>query len=288
MSKKGSVLMVSLWVLAILVVFALAMGQRAGSNLKLAAIGRNRLKAEYLAKAGINRAIAELDKDQKDQSRQYDSLGESWAKGFPDTEIVDNSGEKFNVQITDEDRKININKAEDDILFKVFLEAGIENPQDFKTKLKEIGEELKVPEELLLALESYYGKANPEKIKEAYDKLRELTTVYESVGEVNINTAPPEVLLILAEAKQEGCEGECGPSKDLVGEIISFRSTAPFEENTDFQPKDGNLYNLIKTYLGFTSNCFRIESSAYAGRVNKKIIAVYGRADGRFVYWHEK
>ncbi|MBI5144843.1 MAG: hypothetical protein HZA27_01505, partial [Candidatus Omnitrophica bacterium] len=51
MVKKGSVLIISLWILAILVVFAVSLAQRAAASLRLARYQRDGLKAYLLAKA---------------------------------------------------------------------------------------------------------------------------------------------------------------------------------------------------------------------------------------------
>lgn len=128
MNKKGSVLMITLWILAILVIFALGLGHRATINLRLVKYQRDRLKATYLAKAGINRAIVELETDKN----TYDSLNETWSTGsdstgkslFENVEIEEGLGETFTVKylydkdknvylcMADEERKININGIE--------------------------------------------------------------------------------------------------------------------------------------------------------------------------------
>jgi len=76
---------------------------------------RDALIAEYLARAGIERAIAELRND----TNHYDDLYEAWAKGFReelgegyyDIQLISESDKEENVGIIDEESKININFA---------------------------------------------------------------------------------------------------------------------------------------------------------------------------------
>ena len=89
MNKKGSILMITLWILALLVIFTLSLGQRSLINLKLMRYQRDSLKAYYLAKSGINKAIDVLGKD---ENKDYDSLDESWSTGkdAQDNPILEN------------------------------------------------------------------------------------------------------------------------------------------------------------------------------------------------------
>lgn len=185
--------MISLWILAILVVFAIGLGHRASINLKLARYQRDRLKAYYLAKAGICKAIVELEKDQNG----YDTLGETWSTGrdltgktlFENVEIEAGSGETFTVKylydkdkkiylcMADEERKININSASPELLVTLLEECNLE-----ETQAQEIANLIRVwrgdedpllntdadaykdfkkspfshPEELILVLEYFY------------------------------------------------------------------------------------------------------------------------------------
>jgi len=76
---------------------------------------RDALIAEYLAQAGIERAIAELRND----NNHYDDLYEPWAKGFReelgsgyyDIQLISEEGKEREVGIVDEEAKLNINTA---------------------------------------------------------------------------------------------------------------------------------------------------------------------------------
>ena len=75
-SKKGSILILTLWVLSFLTIFAVGLSHNVSGQLRMASYFQDRLKAYYLANAGIERAIVELAAD---QASAYDSLNEAWA-----------------------------------------------------------------------------------------------------------------------------------------------------------------------------------------------------------------
>lgn len=133
--------MISLWILAILVVFALGLGHRAMINLRLARYQRDRLKATCLAKAGINAIISEK---QKDISPLVDRFNESWSNKmsadenpvFQNYSLGDGTftiryaykqSKSDNMEtilygMMDEQSKFNINNITDDTKRKQFVE----------------------------------------------------------------------------------------------------------------------------------------------------------------------
>lgn len=74
--KSGSILIVCLWILAILTILAVELGHEASIDLKLARNQRDRIKAFYLSKAGVSKAIALLKDDIKadSQTKDYDTI----------------------------------------------------------------------------------------------------------------------------------------------------------------------------------------------------------------------
>jgi hypothetical protein len=157
-NKKGSILLISLWVLLILVVLAIGLGHRSSIALRLSAYQRDSLKASYLAKAGTNKAILLLKEDAI-ASPSYNGLPNSWSTGLDPltgksiiegVEIKSGSGEIFTVRyyyddrnylcMMDEERKININKAADPvfqplggiILRNLFVSAEVADPDKLK------------------------------------------------------------------------------------------------------------------------------------------------------------
>ncbi|MEW6620215.1 MAG: helix-hairpin-helix domain-containing protein [bacterium] len=108
---KGAVLIVTLWILAILTLLAISFAHRMRVEVKLTRFQVDSLRALYLAKAGINHAMAELKKD----ANEYDSLNEEWNLK---KEVGLGKG-RFICQISDEERKINLNCGTRTVLEKL-------------------------------------------------------------------------------------------------------------------------------------------------------------------------
>lgn len=129
--KKGAILIITLWILAILTILSVGISGRMGLELKLAGYYRDNMKALYLAKAGIERAVAE--KEINDTAPDSDTLNETWAnspglfdKKNPFNEETETGNSYYTVKYTykeskeaegvdlygmmDEASKININK----------------------------------------------------------------------------------------------------------------------------------------------------------------------------------
>ncbi len=312
MDKKGSVLMISLWILAILVVFALGLGHRGVINLRLAGYQKGRLKATCLAKAGINRAIRELLKDNSD----YDTLSESWSTGrdennnniFEDIEIAEGSGEKFSVRVTDEDAKININNADAgsrQLLVALLTDRNIEDADNLANTIIDWIDEnntnyrgeaenelfknqpFAAPEELMLIFELFYE--DEKKATDNYLAIKDFITVYTD-GQVNINTASREILALIAKNINNSAD-----AVSLAEKIINFRQadtpftdmgdTGAFEQN--LSPQEIIIFEQMKQQLKVKSNYFRIISQGTAGNINKKITVIYDRDNQKIIYWHE-
>jgi len=305
--------MICLWILAILVVFALGLGHRAVINLQLAKYQRDRLKATCLAKAGINRAIVELE----NEDSTYDSLNDTWSTGkdannnniFQDIEIVQNSGESFSVRVTDEDAKININNAagSKQLLAALLTERNIEDADNLANTIIDWIDEnntnyrgeaenevfknqcLTTPEELGLIFEFYYD--DEKKVADNYPAIKDYISVYTD-GQVNINTSSPQTLGIIAKNINNSSD-----AVSLAEKIINWRQQAgvsftQLEDTTDFErnltPQEIVVFTQMKTQLKVNSGYFKIESEGKAGNTSKKITAIYNRANQQVVYWHEK
>jgi len=192
--RRGSVLIISLWVMAILAIFAVTIGYQASLNLKLAAYQRDRLKAYYLAEAGIKEAVLEL---LNDDTPNCDTLQDGWADNeekFKKITLGDNDDvfatvsftlneagyEKTVFGIVDEDRKININvygsqgirllnelftskglesEAKDGLAQEVmdWINAGLIGAKDTAGAAgASKNNKLRIPEELISILEHFY------------------------------------------------------------------------------------------------------------------------------------
>lgn len=258
MDKKASVLMITLWILAILVIFALGLGQRASIALRLVRYQRDRLKATYLAKAGINKVISILGEDAKDpETANYDTINACGVnlKGKEPKDIFaqewkdKNEGFKIGYEsasgdfiygLRDEESRININGMigidKRALLIELLKLKNVENYEALADTILKWTDEnraeesifkngkLDKPEELFLILEYFYGKAGKDKkesrkiAQEVYNEIKDLITVYPE--KININTASSDALKIIAFVLDQGSTG-C--AERVTGEIMRIR-----------------------------------------------------------------
>lgn len=79
-NNKATILIAALWIIAILTVFAVSVGRRSAVSLKLTSYNVDRLKAYFIARAGILRVLAEKNLEYKlDRSHTIDALSQSWS-----------------------------------------------------------------------------------------------------------------------------------------------------------------------------------------------------------------
>ena len=282
--------MISLWIVAMLTVFAVGLGHRASIGLKVARYQRDRLQANFLANAGIKKVIIDL---LREADISYDKVV-----------LEENKNEFATIAgISDEESKININTADQKLIKQVLISAGLDaDAQELSVIIHEWiskpaapAEEkkffknglLKAKEELLLPLEFFYP--DKERTLEAYAKIKDLVTVYGD-GKVNINTASREALMALASSVAE--ESQKNSVKDVVEAIIEQRaSKGALKDKEDLKLSDDNQINLftnkILPKVVFKSDYFKIQSKASVGNTTKNISCIYDRKKERVVSWSE-
>ena len=80
LNNKAIILITALWIIAILAIFAVSVGRRSAISLKLTSYNTDRLKASFLARAGILRGLTEKSLEYKTAgSAAIDALSQSWA-----------------------------------------------------------------------------------------------------------------------------------------------------------------------------------------------------------------
>lgn len=287
--------MISLWILAVLVIFAVGIGYRSAINLKLARNQLERLKANYLASGGVKRAML---------SKEFNSTFEQkW-----------DDGGYLKFELTDEESKLNINGTgyfDREKLLNLFRVVGIEEKQALGLKEKTIAwiiakkEPLTNPQELLLIFESYYNFLKiadyRQRASEIFEKIKDLITVYGlSSTVVNLNTASLTVLEVIfktASSSQEDTKiGDAIP--DLLSAIDSYRKSGKIftidvdqiKEALGLQGQDNNQTLLIDTsipYLTAVSENVRIKVKAGFKNTFKQILVIYYRPAKKILYWHE-
>jgi competence ComEA-like helix-hairpin-helix protein len=115
-ARCGIVLVVTLWVLAILAILALTFAATMHVEARAAKNELHRTQALYAARAGLERAILAIGEDQSG----YASNQSAWA--YLDSEDEDfpfANDERYEVTVTDECGKIDVNEADEALLEKL-------------------------------------------------------------------------------------------------------------------------------------------------------------------------
>ncbi|MFH0732261.1 MAG: hypothetical protein V2A72_05005 [Candidatus Omnitrophota bacterium] len=229
-NKNGAILITTLWIITVLSALCVSVAHRSAVTLKLSSYQTDKLKAFFLAKAGIVYALAQ-------KSLEY-------AKGYPDT--IDalnqpwaNNPELFKKHafnkgsyslyygddpvlfgLADESSRININTASPDVFIDLLLACEEDETQayeiaycivDWRDADDAIGTDPYNNSFLGAEGEYYLGLDNPYYCKnknfeiveelllvkgitaEIFSKIKDFITIY-TEGEVNINTASETAL----------------------------------------------------------------------------------------------
>ena len=311
LDKRGSILIASLWILIILSILALGIGFRVSIEARLSKYNMDRLRALYLAKAGLVKAEKILLINSKD----YDSIRECGIALPVDKDIksvfTESLGDgKFEVSydedgvtyygMMDEDRKININKADS------FVLAGLMGGKDSEEVAASIinwRSNAKMP---LGAGDEYYKSQTPSyeckhadfsvieellfvkgMTPELFASIKDYITVYGDKGpeggKVNINTASKKVMLAF------------GLDEVSAENIIVLRNgiykIAGTKDDFVFPTVAAALGEGSKLEIYFTtrSNYFRIESKGTIDRskINSRIACVLDKGAKKLIYYRE-
>ena len=315
MRKKAQVLIISLWILVILAMLTISIGHRVSLALRLSRYQKERLKAAYLAKAGINIAIVEIEKD----GPNTDSLKDKWADNLEKFEKIslDNNKNEFATvsSVTDGERKININTAPQELLVELLNSvravSALELANNICAWRGDTG--VTIPDYQALGYANKGKKfSNIEEsmlikgfTEDIYNSLKEFVTAYPQEGEsrININTAPKEVLEILLNTYVKKLQERNIPIENpeaLLAAIIDFRnkdgiftdiniesgleSLSDQQKNILNDPVDG-----LKNKITFKSNYFCIisEGKINTSKLKHKIECVFDRGGHKIIYWHE-
>ncbi len=322
--KSGTILITTLWILTILSILAIGIGFRVSIEARLSKYNVDKLRAAYLAKAGIYKAKTLLSNY---PNKTFDTIRECGIVLPPN--IVLPSGKdalegvfteslgdgKFEVSyeeegkpyygMMDEERKININKADKFVLINL------------------LGKDNKDNEEIAASIMNWRGTARmpgggawdgdyesltfPYKCKHAnfsvieelmlvkgmtpelFESIKDYVTVYGD-GKININTASKKVMLA------------CGLGENLVASIMNVRNgidTIPgtkddglVQDITPEATKDWEITAAERNALNnFTtkSNYFRIESKGMLdkSKIGAKIVCVIDRGSKKLKYYRE-
>jgi len=336
--RKGSILVIALWSLCLLVVFAINLGNGVRQKLILVYRLDEKSKLRFIAEAGIKKAIVELRKGKEtiaNTGEIYDSLNDNWSNNVSAFKDVDIGGGTFNISYTyidgkspyptirygliDEQRKININTADEKILrhlFRLVLDFTEVEAQELAASIvdwRDSDSELSIP---LGSAEDYdyQGLRYPYEAKdtrfevleelllvngmdeEIFEKIKDYVTIYGD-GKVNINTTSKVVLVAL------------GLNEGLADKILYFRygkdgtlSTPDdnvFVMSSTIVPELSQFCNLsdsevaqlsviVDKYLAVGSDTFKIRSVSKLdnGKNTAEITCMVNRR-GKILYWQE-
>jgi type II secretory pathway component PulK len=110
--NKGIVLIAVLWTAVLLTVMAAVLGRKSRLDMNVCLARMEAVRCKWACRAGIEKAMAVL----KEDDPQIDSLQDTWSNDDEDFNNVPLTKCWFNVQVTDETSKLNINTATKDQL----------------------------------------------------------------------------------------------------------------------------------------------------------------------------
>jgi general secretion pathway protein K len=316
--EKGMILLLVLVVVALLSALVTEFAFSTLVDLRLTETFRDSTKAYYLAKGGVQAGRMLLAEDKRLdglKKKPFDSPTEFWGQNMITNYPV--GGGFVTVSITDLDGKINLNdlvKTDNpqtvtvDRVFRLFDELGLPNAAALTaclidwidsgdstyTLIQTDGRN--IPTEG--AEESYYmSLAKPYHCKNGpLDSLDELAMVrgftpdvirtispfvcVRGSGTININSAPPEVIMALA------APGTI--DRDTVDAIVEYRKTTPIvdiqEDLKSLPGVDANVLSILASNMGKTSSFFRIESRATVNDGARTVVAVVNRDSNQLLY----
>jgi len=324
-SRKGAILVILLWTLMAMSIICISFAKAIRVEANAVLNTRLLTSAYYLAQAGINETVYKLivyrlegGNRLRDAETDLEPLDIEMGKVVLETDIGDAV-----VNVTDEYGKININRANKELLLSLLLTIGTGEEQadmisdsildwrdadedhhlngaesDYYLSLenpyKSKNENLDTLEELLLVrgvdADLFYGhSARDEQGRSIYmPGLNQCFTVYGGSTGVNVNSAPFPVLVAI------------GFPPDMARDIIRERESDPFQDQQDFTTRvpDAPGREMLKapaiTRPPTRSNYFSLISTAHIHdtKLRKTIFAIV-RLNASFplkhtiVYWNE-
>jgi general secretion pathway protein K len=323
--QQGVAMIIVLWVIMVLSLLISGFAFKMYVEMQVASFSRKELKAEMLARSGVEAARMELLLHAKSASEAgFDSLVQEWATNtslYVDHEL---GGGKYNVKIVDEERKLPVNKLSQMQLKRLMDVLGVD-PLDGDVIVDSIldwidGNDL---HRLNGAETDYYSELDPPyRAKNApLDRIDELLMirgvtreVYEgtpatgdeparpglkdvltamSSGLVNVNTASSQVLQALLGLDETQVEAILTRRDGADGEP-GTEDDMPFRSVDEFLSSIGGLDANAKAeaqpLLTVSSAYFTVRSTGEWGGVKRTIEATLFREGNECIVasWNEK
>ena len=301
--EQGIALLMVLWILTILMVIVFSFSYMARTETYATMSFKGGIEKKFLAEAGLERGIMELFYRQFYRSQTIDIEGrEIWKTD--DTPYQGQVGDGlYTVRITDETAKVDINTVSEVVLKNLFLNLGVQ-AEEVDTIVDSIMD-WKDPDDLhrLHGVESdyYMSLPNPYKARDAnFETLEELLlvkgmtpeilygtnekkgaidflTLYSKQGEININSAPKEVLMSIP-----------GITPELADAIIQRRKDAEIKDLGEISLPQEAL-NYLSTGEGssraFTINSLGHKSNEAGGYAIRATVVISGQDNYQIVYY---
>lgn len=240
-SRKGSILVIAVWVLVFFSILNAALYKTVSSQIEIT----KRLEKRLVGRAASKAACIHAKKQRHNDETDYDTLWE-----LKEDKVRELGRGGFSYVLVDEESKINLNTATQEILSRLpgwdekIAEAAVNSPyRPFGSK----------EEVLLIAGVS----------AQIYDKCKDFITAY-GEGAVNINTAPAETLRAL------------GMDDNLIGIIDGYRAgpdgIMATEDDGIFESASGIL-NALRDY----TSLFAGQQTLLLELINNKQLGVAGK-----------
>lgn len=311
-NNRGLALLITILMISIIYVLTLDFNRSMRNNLHAAVNSKDLIMLNCLARSGYNFARAVLNEDDTKSDSFHDDWALLKKYSSESSQLFDEGS--FQVEITDLSGRIQINKLindngtynqiQKDMLLRLLLyirptldsekaEDIIDNIKDWIDSDNEptrFGAEnsyyqslekpyscanapLKSVEELLLVKgitpELFYGTSDS-------PGLKNFLTVYgDGTGRININTAPPQVIMAMSKDMDQ----------EMVDDIIKYRDDKDNDLSSPFWYKKaiGTNEDIIDpSLITIKSSCFEIDSVGLKDKMQSGIRAVLKRSDNGF------
>ncbi len=243
--KNGSILILALWTLTLLSMFAVYIGMRIQQRAILLSRLEDRSQLHYLAEAGVKKALAALKNDLRAHNRQYTAYGKFYRHNNPEifkaieigqgvvnvryAQASSSMEERFG--FIDEESKINLNTADKNDLKRLLgsvIDKDARRVQDLVDAIVDWREAVQHQTQGFYSDGYYQQLAHPYTSKKSnfeiidelllvqgvtqdiFDKLQPFVTIYGD-GKININSASREVLRAI------------GMENSLIDKLFSVR-----------------------------------------------------------------
>ncbi len=306
--ERGVILLLVIWLLALISVIVLSISQEWRTEVTLTRNAYAARQASFLAEGGVYYAVGKLVEAQLAERlrRAPDFVSEAGAdlwQGDGASRELRLPGGSVSVRVTDESGKINLNRASEEILLSLFTTLGYEEQaaqsavdaimdwRDRDSSSRPRGAE----SDYYLSLDPPYPAKNGplDTVEElfwirglntsGFYRLREYLTVQRTGRGININAAPPEVLMSL------------GLTPEQVQGIIQTRVLTPIRNRRDLNSILGvTPQGRFTAPVTFRSSQFfeivatgMIESGARGRHTIKAVVSINANRPipWDFVYW---